>query len=391
MRRRTKDAPSWTALVTNPLAGAALALFVLGCGHSSPFVSHGSEGPSTVVEAEDIRLRLLLIGDAGENTPRSPVIQNLGRWASQAPDRTTVVFLGDNVYPEGLPDSTSRDRAAAEAALRVQTNLVRDAGASALFLPGNHDWGHGAPDGAHAIVRQERMIDAELGERGQLAPRGACPGPVALDLDGIRLIAIDTEWLLRPAGERGSCPVEPDAVFTELERLLATAGHRYVAILAHHPLETRGTHGGFHDWTDHVFPLRRLKKWAWLPLPGVGSLYPLARSLFRTSQDLRSGTYREMTDRMSALFRDRRPIFYAAGHDHSLQVIEGEVVDFMLVSGAGSAPRITPVSHGPRSLFAHSHAGFMVVDFLDDGRILLRVVEPATPEVVFETWMRNPG
>ncbi len=34
------------------------------------------------------------------------------------------------------------------------------------------------------------------------------------------------------------------------------------------------------------------------------------------------------------------------------------------------------MSHGKDTLFAHEHLGYMAVDFVEDGRVLLRVVEP---------------
>jgi hypothetical protein len=81
-------------------------------------------------------------------------------------------------------------------------------------------------------------------------------------------------------------------------------------------------------------------------------------------------------------------LIYAAGHDHSLQVIEMQRgVKYMLVSGAGSASKISEVGHGENTLFAHSHPGFMAVDFLENGRVLLRIIEPGKG-VVFRKWIK---
>ena len=45
-----------------------------------------------------------------------------------------------------------------------------------------------------------------------------------------------------------------------------------------------------------MFPLRRVAGWLWVPLPFVGSLYPLIRTLAPSDQDLSSGPYRTMRE-----------------------------------------------------------------------------------------------
>ena len=71
----------------------------------------------------------------------------------------------------------------------------------------------------------------------------------------------------------------------------------------------------------------------------------------------------------------RGPVLYAAGHEHSLQVLKSDVVDYVLVSGAGSPSEVTAVTHGPDTIFAHEHAGFMSLD-VTSTTIVLSVIEP---------------
>ena len=76
---------------------------------------------------------------------------------------------------------------------------------------------------------------------------------------------------------------------------------------------------------------------------------------------------------------------WAAGHEHSLQVLEPEAVDYLLISGSGA--KTTPVGHGPETIFAHSRPGFMALDFLMSGKVMLRVIEPGQGEV-YSMWLR---
>src|SRR5213075_968007 len=73
------------------------------------------------------------------------------------------------------------------------------------------------------------------------------------------------------------------------------------------------------------------------------------------------------------------PLVYAAGHEHSLQVFEGERGPrYLVVSGLGSHEKAMPVGRAWNSLFAHSNSetpGFVTLDVLRDGRVRLGVVE----------------
>jgi len=369
--------------------GPLVALALAGCSHLSPYSRPGLSPATPAPSGDQLRQRVLLIGDAGKPQPGEPVLQALEQWAGQEPRRTTVVFLGDNVYEEGVlsPEHPGHDQSAGY--LQAQLDAVRHSGARAFFVPGNHDWGKGGAQGRAALARQEELVRRELPDSGGLWPAGGCPGPAALDLDGLRLIALDTQWWLqREPVSLAHCPC-PDsaAVLSELDRLLASAGERQVLVLAHHPLATHGPHGGFFDWRDHLFPARRLHRWLWVPLPALGSLYPLARVLRPPTQDLASPPYRAMNAALRGVSVRHRPLLWAAGHDHNLQVLEGdEAGAYYLVSGAGAAVKMTAVTHGDDTLFAHLHPGFMAVDLLWDGRVLLRVVEPG-PGVVFSRWL----
>ena len=85
-----------------------------------------------------------------------------------------------------------------------------------------------------------------------------------------------------------------------------------------------------------------------------------------------------MRDALSEVLASRTkrgPVLYAGGHEHSLQVLSSDVVDYVLVSGAGSEGKITAVGSGPDTLFAHEHTGFIAVDVETDV-IRVSVVEP---------------
>jgi hypothetical protein len=371
-------------------AAAALLALALACtGGGRPF--YPAKGPpfispkgysllrhAAALGGRTPAHRVILIGDAGVPEGNEATLAEVGRWSADLPGRTAVAFLGDNLYPDGLGDGDERGEA-------ILLRLLRATPARKVFVPGNHDWGNAWPS-AKTLAREERFVDGFTESPALFLPKGGCPGPAVETLaapgDGtakaIRVVAIDLDWWLLDAGDRPACDgvaSESDFVRALEETLRAHTGD-HVVMVAHHPIRTGGPHGGF----GRPFLLKQL--------------LPVAGWLGIEVHDLDAKRYREMLARLRPAFAAAPPLVYAAGHDHSLQVIEGrDDAGTLVVSGAAAAPNITTVTAIARTLYAHAHTGFVVVDFYGDqdfgdalagDRVMLRVVETGRTRPFFE-------
>ena len=371
----------------------AVQLTSAGCSHTKPY--YHSDIPDIArreSEAEGVlRYRLLLLGDGGIPIPDEPVLKTLGEWAQKDAAKTSIVFLGDNMYPEGM---TERRKHEAAERLVPQLSVVKDAGVHGLFIPGNHDWASAGTEGYSAVLTQEKFINDALAGEQNFLPSGGSPGPVALELPKVnpvvRIIVLDTQWWLH---QHEKPEKSPKTVIEELIALLDT--ELPVIVVGHHPLQSYGPHGGYFDWKAHFFAARVIKKWLWIPTPILGSAYPYTRRhLYKLDQDIGSAPYNNLIAQLNRAFSARKPthqatslLIYASGHEHSLQVLKGDIVDYLLVSGAAASRKVTEVSSGDNTLFAHQHTGFMAVDFFSDGKVLLRVIEPEGRGVLFHRWL----
>lgn len=333
---------------------------------------------------------VLLAGDAGAPGPDDPALAALAREAARLPERTTVVFLGDNIYPTGLGSEDDPDRAEQEARLDRQVAVLRESGARGIFVPGNHDWAKGGPDGWAAIRRQGEWLRARGGGLVELAPAGGCPGPAVRDVGPVfRIVALDTQWWFhdhaKPASADGCDPGTGEASLAALARVV-DAPDRQVIVAAHHPIRTGGVHGGYFTLRQHLFPLTELASWAWLPLPGLGSLYPLVRGGGLSPQDTPNDRNRALRVALEDAMAPARPLVYAAGHEHNLQVIEGGSARWLLVSGAGYADHTSPVRAFAATRWAEAATGFMRIDALQSGRVRLGVVILDADGRAHEAW-----
>ena len=332
----------------------------------------------------EVEHTLFLIGDAGApHDPTEPVLEALKRQLRVVKTPTTVVFLGDNIYPRGLPDTNAivvPTREETERRLLAQIEVAVSTRTPTYFIPGNHDWAYMTEDGWDAIRRQETFIREHGAPYAQLQPTGGCPGPVYVDLGRrLRLLMIDTQWWLhdydRPRHPESKCPTDsPAEVVNAMNRaMLRVSRGRHVVVVGHHPLASGGLHGGHLGLREHLFPLRSISRWLYVPLPVVGSYYALNRQQGASNQDLAGPKNQRMRRALEVVFSRRHPLVYAAGHDHDLQVMEGRTARYILVSGAGVYNHVTDTHYRANTIYAAARSGFMRLDFLRDGRVRLGV------------------
>lgn len=355
------------------LGGAALCLAALWA------LAEPHPAAITAPPLADVVASLFLIGDAGVPAASDPVLAELRTQAARDPARSLIAFLGDNLYPRGMPGEKAPGRRDAERRLRAQIEAARGSGAPAVFVPGNHDWADRG-SGWEGIRRQGAFLAEHGGGTVALVPADGCPGPVVRDLgERLRVVAIDTEWWLyrgpKPLDPTSSCPADSEKeVLEALGNAIRSAGDRRVVVVAHHPLASGGTHGGNFTWSDHLFPLRARHPWLWIPLPGVGSGYPMARQRGVSNQDMSGALNRRMREALASVFTQHPPLVYAAGHEHNLQVLQGRDTPYLLVSGAGAFGHLTRTHETPATLFARTASGFMRIDVDKNGEARLAVV-----------------
>jgi hypothetical protein len=335
------------------LMGAALTF---GCASDQVrYAPIGTLPPS----GEPAAAVLYLVGDAGEvNAQRDAVLAHLSQDIDAAArggegPPVLVAFLGDNIYEEGAtPDPAPEDLRKLSGQVLALPPLTNVRG---VFVPGNHDWADGAgfEDGRDAIELQSSWVETmSEGRNVAFSPADGCPGPVSEDLGGVvRLVFIDTEWLLRGATD-ARCG-SPADFYGRLTAALREGGDRPVVLLAHHPLASGGPHGG----NVGLFERQPV-------------VYYLAAKGGAMRQDLKSSAYTAMRREIAAAITasGAPPLLQAAGHDHTLQVIrmagDGEP-RYQLVSGSASKTSRVRRIEGTR--YASDGFGYMRLDFRTGG------------------------
>ena len=304
------------------------------------------------------------------NTVQNKVISEATRYIIK--DKTTTVFLGDNIYPKGMGLNNSPEELATKKILQSQFIPFRSQDVPVYFIPGNHDWDRSGKQGLKKIKAQSTFLRQQKDSLLKIVPSNGCPDPSVIPIsESLIIIAFDSQWWLHPFEKDSpdsdcSCRNQKE-IITKLTELLYTNVDKMILLTSHHPFQSYGSHGGHFSWKDHLFPLTAFNKNLYIPLPIIGSLYPLLRKSFLNPQDIRHPLYQDMIKQIDEVFsvgfpseRGFHNIVHVAGHEHGLQLIQNKQVQ--VVSGAGA--KKTFVKKGDDALFGKEVNGFVTADEL---------------------------
>lgn len=321
---------------------------------------------------DSVVYRVILIGDAGElMNEKNNVVDAVKKKFDLTNNKTAIIYLGDNIYPKGMPDEDSKDYKEAGNIITYQASLGLKSSAKIIFIPGNHDWDQGRPDGWARIQREQRFVDSLNLPNVQFLPKDGCPGPEEINLnDQLVLIVMDSQWWLHPYDKPGvssdcDCKTK-DELTTKIEEIAYRNRNKIILFATHHPFRSYGIHGGYFTLKQHLFPLTDLDKSLYIPLPLIGSIYPISRSSFGNIQDLAHPTYRQMISSVESALHQSQNVVHIAGHDHELQLIKDSSF-YYIVSGAGA--KESRVKNGDKSLFSSKSYGYTVLELKKDNRI----------------------
>nr|WP_314896018.1 metallophosphoesterase [uncultured Flavobacterium sp.] len=321
---------------------AVFILFTTGFIFQSCATYHAQFGKNiktpvsqNATDSSKIAHTFYLIGDAGNANEKSAQ-QTLGLLEDRlkkATKNTTLLFLGDNIYPKGLPTTDHpSERIIAENKLTSQLMLSKNFKGQAIFIPGNHDW----YSGIKGLERQAKFVTEYLNDKKSFLPRKSC-GIDDLEINkNLTLVTLDSQWFLEDWDKsptiNDDCDIKTrEAFFDELENVLDKNQEKIVILALHHPLMSNGSHGGQFSLEKQLFPLEQK-----IPLPVIGSAINLIRKTSGISpQDIQNKQYTLLIKRVKTLLQSQDNVIVVSGHDHNLQYIQKDNIK-QIISGAGS-------------------------------------------------------
>lgn len=315
--------------------------------------------------------RIVMIGNFSDAADKKGFIEAVRKQVALN-DQTIVLFLGNT---SGSPVDTTT--------LRLAASVIDNTAAKAIFVPGYEEWNKGREFGYRSVVQQQKFLESLGNKRIKVYPGDGCPGPKNVDLkDKAELYIMDSQWWLH---EHGRPDIESDCKYRTKEDILAEIEDipkdqfdKLILFVTHHPMMNTGVHSGNFSIKQHIFPFTDLRSMQsfYLPLPLIGSLYPITRNAVTTKQDIPNVTYQEMAQSgVGSLYGfqkafDQHPnVIFISGQEHSMQLLQ-DGRHYQVISGAaGGGGRVMNTRHTD---FVSSAAGFSVLETTDDKKVSIQ-------------------
>ena len=336
-------------------------------------------------QSDSVRTRIYLIGDTGKKAVVSKNYQQFSQAITQ--DKPScVLFLGDNVYPKGIRPEGDKHHATDVEKLRIQLSLLKNHKGQFYMIPGNHDWQMGKKNGLSHVLRQQVLVDKYIKDSlTQYTPEQAhyykptgLPGPEKVELEGITIIMVDTDWwvhnqIFHPVKKLENSKKKTEILFfQQFDAYLKEANDKgnKIFVMTHHPLYLSGKN------SLRMEPLRSLINYTPMAVFGVAGLYRAARGMSPQP------SYKRMVRKFEQHIAPYKHIIWLSGHDHDQQLIEKNNVTQIVCGNGGEHVK---VENRPKMVTWHndettgfgkielSNSGVLSVFFYDDnGKELYR-------------------
>ncbi|MBA6157229.1 metallophosphoesterase [Tenacibaculum sp. S7007] len=324
----------------------------------------------TITSNKELVHSFYLIGDAGNANigETIPSLTYFQKALEKSNKNATALFLGDNVYPHGVPKKDHKNRVLAEHRIQTQIDAVNGFKGNPIFIPGNHDW----YNGVKGLKRQEKIVEEALG-KGSFLPENGCGLKKVEINDDLTLIIIDSRWFITDWNKHPTinenCDIKTRERFIdEVWALFKKNRYKNVVVAMHHPMFSNGPHGGSYSFKDHMSPL-----------PILGTLKNGLRTHAGIQTDIFNKNYTSFVNRLQAISGDfRQNIVFVSGHEHNLQYIEKnpETENNLqygkfkqIISGAGSKQSAALANYGAQ--FTYGNHGYAILNYYKDGSAIV--------------------
>ena len=308
-----------------------------------------------------------MVGDLGYDYDRGlTTLDAMVRAMPKDKKASSLLLLGDIVGPDGL----RKKGGAEESHLDAIGKRLNQVPGKVYYTPGENELGRDGKFGR--LDRLEDYIDDNFEKKVRFMPNKGCSGPDDKEIfDRVGLIGVSTAWYMADwtnddeVSEGCDYRSRAEMHFGLTDEI---KGYRdqVKIVMMHHPLQSNGNRGGAYSAKQHVFPLTDLAPWAYLPLPGVGSVVRAIQSVGGGPDDVQNLNYQNFIRKVKTGIDDEVNVIFVSGHEHNMMLVH-EKEYMQVVAGSGSVRG--PAKAGNDANFLAGVVGYSRLDFYDSGEV----------------------
>jgi predicted MPP superfamily phosphohydrolase len=287
--------------------------------------------------SDTTKTRIYLIGDTGKKAILSKNYKRFSEFIS-TDTPSCVLYLGDNVYPKGIRPEGNKNHATDVEKMKIQLRLLKNHRGQVYMIPGNHDWQMGKSKGLEYVKRQSDLVNQFLRDSMTQYTEGDAhyfkhagfAGPEKIELDGITLIMVDTDWwvhrqVAHPVDLIDNSVKKTEALFfQQFDEYLKEAAEKdqKIAVVTHHPMYLTGAN------SLKMQPTRFLITYSPLKVLGMAGMNRAVRGMSPQPN------YKRMVAKFEKHVAPYKHIIWISGHDHDQQLIVKNNIT-QIISGNG--------------------------------------------------------
>ncbi|RRN77213.1 hypothetical protein EIM50_20765, partial [Pseudoxanthomonas sp. SGD-10] len=275
---------------------------------------------------------VFLISDLGHLNTKPKISENLLKEVSNSNGRDVLIFLGNN----------TKNFASAENDSLPELKLTKAFKGRTLYIPGH----------SRGLVNKQ-------------FPKDACSGPTEINIDNLTIITINSQWWIKREEDTVCPPISKIEFTRKLKSIIAKNRDKHILLAQHHPLYANSRHGGYFTVKDHIFPLRAIHKALYIPLPVIGSAYPILRQQGIYRQDLANKHYKAFIEMIKNSIINESNLVVASGHEKVIQLTKDGNINQVI---SGSSVEATKFLREKSALFGVGALGYAKLNYYTNGQ-----------------------
>lgn len=345
-----------------------IAVFALGaCSAPKPFYGTSERNwNEKTLPAQPVKFSVFLMGGFDyEESKTSESFNILTQIWNPMDTAQAVVFLNDRVYKKRNQKDDDIDKTMADKKLDTQLEQLKNYMGKIYFIAG-HDEAKGKKNYDTKTVK--KYVEKKLDRKDLFYPEDGCPGPDDIELtDDLVLITVNNDyWLWDKKKDNNDCKVEnTNEWLEELEETIDDNQRKNILVVGHHPAINLGNYGGWFSLKQHIFPLTELNKNLYIPLPVVGTLYPITRIALGLRNDKAYPLNKKLSRSLIRTFYKYDNVIYASGLEQNFQYFKYHEQDYIVTNSADEITWTASI----RSKFTYSENGLTKLTYFENGEV----------------------
>ncbi len=349
-------------------------IFLTACSTTKPFYGKGEEDwNQKQIPQIPVNYSVILMGGFDyQHSSTEESFSLLKEHINTSDTNHAIVYLNDRIYKKKKNKKDDIEKSISQKKLDEQLKYLQTDKGKLFFIAGREKY---SKKKYYATEDVKNYVENKLSKKDLFYPKDGCAGPNEINLtNDLLLIPLNTSyWLWDQEKKNRDCEPESNKEWIEdIKEVIDENQRKNILVLGHHPAINLGNNGGWFSLKQHIFPLTELNKNLYIPLPFIGTLYPIIRIAAGAKNDRSYPAYNKMRRDFVRTFMGYKNLVYASGLEKNFQYFKYSGQDYIITNSSSE----TSFTGTIRSKFTYESSGITKLSYLENGEVWMEFIIP---------------